>query len=165
MSNEATIIYNTIGAMTTKDVTAPPSLGRQLNFAAGAANAVVARLLAPHGLSLAQWAVLQCLWRNGSLKLSDIARLTGNDPPATSRLVDRMVNAGLVERKVDSTDRRAVTVGLAPKGEGLRQLQGVYEQVNEVLMKDLAPDERESLFSLLQRIERSGREWLADAGK
>lgn len=151
--------------MTTKYVTAPSSLGRQLNFSAGAGNAVVARLLAPHGLSLAQWAVLQCLWRNGSLNLSEIARLTGNDPPATSRLVDRMINAGLVGRTVDSTDRRAVTVGLSPKGEGLRHLQGVYEQVNEVLMKDLAPDERASLFSLLERVERSGRDWLAEGGK
>ena len=151
--------------MTTKEVTAPPSLGRQLNFTAGAGNAVVTRLLAPHGLSLAQWAVLQCLWRNGALKLSDIARLTGNDPPATSRLVDRMIKAQLVDRSVDSTDRRAVTVGLAPKGEALRHLQGVYEQVNEVLMTDLAPDERASLFALLQRVERSGRQWLADTGK
>lgn len=76
-----------------------------------------------------------------------------------------MISAGLVGRTVDSTDRRAVTVGLAPKGEGLRHLQGVYEQVNEVLMKDLTPDERASLFSMLQRVERSGREWLEEGDK
>lgn len=150
----------TTNAMVTDKVTAPRALGRQLNFTAGAANAVATRLLAPHGLSLAQWVVLQSLWRNGPLKLLDLARLTGSEPPAMSRLVDRMIAAGLVERAVDSTDRRAVIIGLAPKGEGLRHLQDVYERVNEVLMKDLSPDERSLVFSLLQRVERSGRSWL-----
>lgn len=151
--------------MAIKNVTVPSSLGRQLNFSTGAGNAVVARILAPHGLSLAQWAVLQCLWRNGSLKLSDIARLTGNDPPATSRLVDRMIAAELVGRTVDRTDRRAVTIALAPKGEALRHLEKVYEQVNEILMRDLSHDDREKLFSLLQRVEQSAREWIEKGGK
>lgn len=146
--------------MATKETTAPHSLGRQLNFTAGAGNAVVARILAPHGLSLAQWAVLQCLWRNGALKLTDIARLTGNELPASSRLVDRMVTAGLVERTADSTDRRAVTVGLASKGKALRHLQDVHEQVNAVLLRGFSSDEEALLFSLLMRVERSGRDWL-----
>lgn len=145
--------------MITKEITTPHSLGRQLNFAAGAGNAVVARILAPHGLTLAQWAVLQCLWRNGALKLMDIARLTGNEPPATSRLVDRMIAADLVVREADPADRRAVTIQLAPKGEALRHLQTVYVQVNDVLMRDLTPDEQAALFALLAKVEKAGRAW------
>lgn len=146
--------------MTTENPTAPASLGRALNFTAGTGNAVVARLLAPHDLTLAQWAVLQTLWRNGPLKLSQIASLTGNAPPATSRLVDRMIDAGLVTRAEVPDDRRSVTVGLAPRGEGLRHLQDIYQQVNAVLLRDLSADEAVTLFALLDRVDRAGRDWL-----
>ncbi|WP_183073284.1 MarR family winged helix-turn-helix transcriptional regulator [Roseinatronobacter ekhonensis] len=150
--------------MATKNPTAPTSLGRELNFAAGAGNAVVARLLAPYDLSLAQWAVLQTLWRNGPLKLVEIARLTGNAAPATSRLVDRMVDAGLVTRSEVPQDRRTVTVAVAPRGEELRHLQDIYQQVNAVLMRDLTPEDADRLFNLLARVERAGRDWLDQTG-
>lgn len=155
----------TTNAMATESPTAPVSLGRALNFAAGAGNAVVARLLAPHDLSLAQWAVLQTLWRNGPLKLSQIASLTGNAPPATSRLVDRMIDAGLVTRTEAANDRRSVTVALAPRGEGLRHLQDIYQQVNAVLLRDLTADEAAALFALLDRVDRAGRDWLGQQGQ
>lgn len=140
------------------------SIGRQLNFTAGAGNAVCNRLLEPHGLSLAQWAVLQSVWRNGPLSVKDIAKLTGNAPPATSRIIDRMVLAGLLVRQQDERDRRAVTVKTSEKGEALSALQSVFEEVNAIMLADLSAREVEQLFSLLERVEASGRAWLAEDG-
>lgn len=138
------------------------SIGRQLNFAAGAGNAVCNKLLEPHGLSLAQWAVLQSIWRNGNLSVKEIARLTGNAPPAASRIIDRMVSAGLLVRQPDQEDRRAVTVDVTEKGEDLRPLMGVYEAVNEVLLADLSEAQITQLFALLEKVEQSGRKWIDD---
>lgn len=146
--------------MTKQTASAPKSIGRQLNFAAGLGSAVCNRLLEPHGLSLAQWAVLQCLWRNGDLGVKEIARLTGNAPPAASRIVDRMMTAGLVQRSVDAGDRRAVVVGLTERSEEMRGSQGVFEEVNAVLLEGFSEVEVEALFGLLERVEKNGRGWL-----
>jgi DNA-binding MarR family transcriptional regulator len=152
--------YMEIVYMAIKNPTAPPSIGRQLVFAAAAGKAVCGRMLEPHGLSLAQWAVLQLLWRNGSLCVKAIAEMTGNEPPAASRIVDRMVAAGLVLRAQDPDDRRAVTIGLAEKGESLRHLERIYEQVNAVLLANLSEAECATLSVLLAKVQQSGRDWL-----
>lgn len=146
--------------MTPKTTVVPRSIGRQLNFAAGAGSAVATRLLEPHGLSLAQWAVLSVLWRNGDLNVKDLALLTGNAPPATSRIVDRMIAAGLLQRTQDAQDRRAVTIALSDKGEGMRPLMTMFETVNEVTLNGLSKTEQQSLFDLLARVEANGRKWL-----
>lgn len=146
--------------METKTLTVPRSIGRQLNFAAGAGSAVATRLLEPHGLSLAQWAVLSVLWRNGDMNIKDLAQLTGNAPPATSRIVDRMIAAGLLKRTQDAQDRRAVTIALSDQGEGMRSLMTIFETVNEVMLGSLSKAEEQTLFDLLARVEANGRTWL-----
>jgi DNA-binding MarR family transcriptional regulator len=151
--------------METKRPTVPRSIGRQLNFAAGAASAVATRLLEPHGLSLAQWAVLTLIWRNGDLSVTELARLTGNAAPATSRIVDRMVSGGLLQRETDPRDRRAVIVSLSARAEALRHLQDIYQQVNAVALAGFSDAEAATLFALLDRVETSGRDWLAGQDK
>lgn len=150
--------------MTTETPSAPRSIGRMLNLAAGRGSAVANALLEPHGLSLAQWAVLVCLWRNGPLGVRQIAELTGNAPPAASRIVERMVRGGLVRRRTDAADRRAVVVEPSAAGEALRHLEGVYEEVNRILLDGLTEEEAGRLFDLLARVEGSGRGWLRDRG-
>lgn len=140
----------------------PPSLGRHLVFAAGAGRAVAQRMLDPHGLSLAQWAVLSSIWHNGALGIKDIAALTGNAPPAASRIVDRMIAAGLLRRRPRDTDRRAVLVDVSDRGEALRHLHAIYARVNDVLAADLSPDETRQLFALLDRVEAGARAWLEE---
>ncbi|WP_424966075.1 MULTISPECIES: MarR family winged helix-turn-helix transcriptional regulator [unclassified Dinoroseobacter] len=139
---------------------APKSLGRALNFAAGAGNTVCTHLLAPHGLSLAQWAVLNCLWLNGPLGVKALAELTGNAPPATSRLVDRMITGGLLTRRQSTEDRRAVTVDVTERGEALRPTHEIYNSVNTVLLDGFTEAEAEALFDQLARIEANAAAWL-----
>lgn len=154
-------VYIANNDMTTKKPDAPKSLGRSLNFTASVGNAVVARLLEPHGLTLAQWAVLSSLWRNGPLGVNELARLTGNAAPAVSRLVDRMVRAGLLDRQTDPADRRAVKIGLTARTEAMRPLATIWQEVNAVLLAGLDEGEAERLFELLGRVEAAGRDWLA----
>ena len=151
--------------MTSKTLTAPRSLGRSLNFAASTGTAVANGLLAPHGLGLAQWAVLVSIWRNGQLSVKQIADLTGNAPPATSRIVERMVQNGLLVRQQDERDRRAVVVDVSEKGENLSHLTSVYENVNEVLLGGLSEEETTQLFELLDRVQANGKAWLVEVNR
>ncbi len=147
--------------MEIEDVSAPPSLGRQLVLSAAAAKDIAARLLEPHGLSLAQWAVLSSLWMNGPLSIKAIARLTGNAPPAASRIVDRMITGGLVLRQEDTSDRRAVVISLTDTGEAMRPLATLYEEVNAILLDGLDTEAERALFATLERVTGNARTWLA----
>jgi DNA-binding MarR family transcriptional regulator len=151
--------------METKNLSAPPSLGRQLNFAAAAANAVATQLLERHDLSLAQWTILVSLWRNGPLGVKELSLLTGNAPPAISRIVDRMVEAGLLNRKADKTDRRAVTIRVTETAEGMRPLMEIYAEVNAILTTGLTVNEVDQLSTLVAKVERNGRAWVAQHKK
>ncbi|WP_319530094.1 MarR family winged helix-turn-helix transcriptional regulator [uncultured Cohaesibacter sp.] len=143
--------------MSTKSLEPPRSLGRMLNFTASAVNATSNRMLEPHGLSLAQWVVLSALWRHGDLSVKELSGYTGNAPPATSRIVDRMIAADLLVRVTDPKDRRAVTVGLTAKGKGLRHLETFFEDVNSMFLQGFSEEETVTLFSLLNRIEANGK--------
>ncbi|WP_051837654.1 MarR family winged helix-turn-helix transcriptional regulator [Streptomyces sp. NRRL F-2580] len=50
----------------------------------------------------------------GPVSTGDIARLTGLTSGSATRLVDRMVKAGVVERHADPNDRRRSLVSLSP---------------------------------------------------
>ena len=56
-------------------LTRPLSLGRQLNFAAGARMTMCNTMLEQFGLTLPQWVVLSALWRQDHLTIGEIAGL------------------------------------------------------------------------------------------
>lgn len=92
-------------------------------------NRLLAAELRPLGVTPSQSEVLRLLSDYGSLTLSALGELlvceTGNSP---SRLVDRLVAHGLVQRDVDPVDRRYITLGLTRDGKGLsRRIAKVEE--------------------------------------
>lgn len=130
----------------------PPSIGRQLNFAAGAVTALCNRLLAEHDLSLPQWVVLAALWQRDGLTVSEIADYSGNAIPATSRILDRMLLKGLVRRTPDAEDRRAVRISLGARGAELRHLSQFHATVNARLLAEVSPEDAALLSRLLDQI-------------
>src|SRR6478735_3305576 len=64
-----------------------------------------------HGMTRAQWAVL--LRREG-LKQSDLAEDLDIQPITLTRLVDRLCDNDLIERRPDPNDRRAKRLYLTP---------------------------------------------------
>ena len=85
-------------------------------------NRLLAADLKPLGLTPSQAEVLRVLREFQPLTLTGLGELlvceTGNNP---SRLVDRLVALGLVERRADVGDRRAVTLQLSPEGRTLER--------------------------------------------
>jgi len=139
--------------MASKKLTPPRSIGRSLNFAAGRMNALCQQLLDPHDLSLPQWVILSCLWRAEQLTVGALAELVGNGLPATSRIVDRMAERGLVTRQKHETDRRIIVVTLTDKGNELRHLSNFQERINALLFAGFSQEEQTLAFALLSRMQ------------
>lgn len=141
--------------MATKIVEPPQSIGRLLNFASGRTNALCAKLLEPYGLSLPQWAILSCLWRNGSLTVSALADLVGTGLPATSRIIDRMVDRGLVSRRTHESDRRTIVVQVTELGNRMDHLSDFHERINDALLAGFSEEDRKKSYELLSRMQEN----------
>ena len=81
-----------------------------------------------HGLTKAQWAVLAKLERTEGLKQTEVADLMDMAPITLTRLIDKLCDQGLIERRSDPNDRRInrlyLTVAARPLLTTLAQLRG-----------------------------------------
>ncbi len=93
------------------------------------------------GLSSAQWRLLIRLLREGPATQARLADTLEVEPISVSRLVDRMVAAGWVERRKDPNDRRVHIVvpterALAARGAIRRMADEVYAEATVGLRAD-----------------------------
>lgn len=120
-------------------------------------NALCQQVLEPHDLTLPQWVILSCLWRQNELTVGELSELVGTGFPATSRLVDRMADRGLVNRRRDESDGRVTVVSVSAKGQELNHLADFYETINSKLFVGFSARERALAFDLLRRMELNAR--------
>lgn len=66
-------------------------------------------------LSVPTLKIAVLVYRRGPAKVGDIAGWLGVSPPTASEQIDRMVEEGLAERRINPEDRREVLVELTPK--------------------------------------------------
>lgn len=85
------------------------------------------------GMTRAQWAVLFRLERHEGLKQSELADMLDIQPITLTRLIDRLYENGLIERRGDPNDRRAKRLFLTPAA------RPVLEKFN-VLTNDMMTD-------------------------
>src|SRR5436853_4691798 len=88
-----------------------------------------AELVAGEGMTLAEFDVLAQLWvaRDGRLRMTELAERVRLSRSGITRLVDRLVRAGLVKRGRCATDRRGTWAILTPAGTArVRQARPVH---------------------------------------
>ena len=76
-------------------------------------------------LSLPQLATLLLLDEEGELTMKQVTEILGRSVSATSRLLDQLVERGMVSRREDKHDRRAKRIAITEKG---RMLIATLEQ-------------------------------------
>lgn len=91
---------------------------------------------------------------DGSLRVGELARALGLTVGGTSKIVDRIENAGLLLREPDAADRRASRVVLTD--EGRRKLGAASEtyetEMTAVLDAALSADQQRRMHSLVKRL-------------
>lgn len=88
-----------------------------------------------HQLGLSEYEVLDLVagYANESCTMRNLVDLTPMTQSALSRIVERLVKAGLVERNTCDYDRRALFVGITPEGarvhdDAKRAYEGMLEK-------------------------------------
>lgn len=112
--------------------------------------------LAEFGVTAHQWPVLVLAFEERANRPSEIARLIGIDRGAVTRLVDRLVQKGLVERVDDPGDLRAARVVLTDRGRGLVPvLSSIVSARYDATLAHLEPGERTPITEMLTRLDAS----------
>jgi MarR family transcriptional regulator for hemolysin len=127
----------------------------------------VARLLRTHadqkaaqfGMTRAQWAVLARLARYEGLKQTELAEMLDLQPISLTRLLDRLCENELIERRSDPEDRRAKRLFLRPAAQPLLERLGeLGEELMDTALAGLDPVTIEALLSNLGIVKENLRE-------
>lgn len=105
------------------------------------------------GVTRPQWQVLVMLRRHEGVNQGGLAELLDVEPITVCRMVDRLQEADLVERRPDPADRRSWRLFLTNKAEELlAQLRPLGEAMEAQALGGISQQERAALAAALNRI-------------
>ena len=108
------------------------------------------------GTTRAQWRLLARLARDDGQRQVALADALDVEPITLSRMVDRLAEAGLVERRPDHEDRRAWRVHLTAKAQPLiAQLHDLAEDFLETALAGISEAEQQAVLDTLRRVRRN----------
>ena len=112
------------------------------------------RHVRPLGLSFMQWLTLLQLSRaDKHFVQKDLAQAVGIEGPTMVGVLDRLVEAGLVERRVAAHDRRANTVHLTGSGRAmLRAADKEISKLRDGLLDGLSEAELRTTIAVLAQV-------------
>lgn len=104
------------------------------------------------GLTGQQWRVLVVIRRNPGIRQSVAADMLEVEPITLSRMVDRLSDAGMVERRADPGDRRAWSLFLTAAAEPLMdRMRAMAEELTGNALDGFSAAERSQLTRLVER--------------
>jgi DNA-binding MarR family transcriptional regulator len=111
------------------------------------------RRVAQLGVTRAQWRVIAVLGHNPGMKQVELADRLDVEPISTCRIIDRLEEAGLVERQRDPGDRRAWRLSLTAKAEPIRaRLSELAEEMSLEAFAGLSDEQIETMGAALARV-------------
>jgi MarR family transcriptional regulator for hemolysin len=114
------------------------------------------------GMTRAQWGVLFRLQRNEGLKQSELADLLEVQPITLTRLIDRLCDNGLIERRNDPNDRRVKRLFLTSAAKPvLEKVTAAAETMMASVLAGLEPGAREAMRASLTIVKRNLRQVIA----
>jgi DNA-binding MarR family transcriptional regulator len=108
------------------------------------------------GVTRPQWRVLSVLRRFEGVNQGGLAELLEVEPITVCRMVDRLQEADLVERRPDPADRRSWRLFLTPKAQDLmNHLRPLAEEMLDEALDGIGTTERATLARLLDTMRKN----------
>ena len=121
---------------------------------------VMTEVLAPAGLTSAQWGVIVALAKYPGIDQRRLAERRSVDTNSASRLVDELEELALVQRKVSTDDRRANVLLLTTAGtEKYQRLQPTLMAAQDRVLAPLEQAEKRVLLDLLTRVVKGNESY------
>ena len=105
------------------------------------------------GVTGAQWKVLLKLTRKPGLRQAELADMLDVEPITLSRIIDRLEEAGLVERAADPTDRRAWQLHVTAKAKPVvAKLMAIADEMTAEAFAGIDRKDIETTREVLARV-------------
>jgi DNA-binding MarR family transcriptional regulator len=110
------------------------------------------------GATRAQWRVLFSLARRDGPSQSELAEMLDVERITLCRMVDRLADAGLVERRANPSDRRVWRLHLTDKATPIvDELGDIANEMEETMLAPLSAEQRKQLTDLLTIVQNHVR--------
>jgi DNA-binding MarR family transcriptional regulator len=142
---------------------APLELGRFLPYRLSVTAECISRVFAESyerrfGLTIPEWRVMAVLGQGEPRPTQAVIEATEMDRVKVSRAVTRLVDKGLVTRRVAPEDQRSQILALSRKGLALyRQIVPLAHALQAELTAGLSPDELALLDRMLESLHAKAR--------
>lgn len=130
-------------------------LGFWLRFVSNHVSQTFSRKVTALGVSVAEWVVLREAFERTGVVPSNLADRLGMTRGAVSKIVDRLIDKGLVTRTQSQDDRRYQAIALTSAGKKLvPRLAALANENDAAFFGHLSTAERRSLENLMRDIVR-----------
>jgi DNA-binding MarR family transcriptional regulator len=141
---------------TVEEARAPPGLGRNFGFLVHDVSRLIKRRFDRRarqmGLPITrqQAAVVLEIARNEGVSQAEVATWLGIEPMALVRMLDKLHEEGLVERRAHPTDRRVRTLWLTPAARPVvEQILAINDAIRLEAFAGVAPKTRDAMIYVL----------------
>ena len=108
------------------------------------------------GVTSSQGGTILSLPLSKTLKMNDLSNAMSVDNSTMTRMVDQLVDKGLVLRKADEKDRRLVQIGLTPAGQKLhKELAAALDNFYKDSLDQIPEKERTIIIESLAKVNNA----------
>ncbi|HET6632655.1 MAG TPA: MarR family transcriptional regulator [Rhodanobacteraceae bacterium] len=136
--------------------TSHPSFGYLLGDATRKLRTQFDRRAAAYDLTRAQWRALRTLGRHEGLSQTALAELIEMEPIPVGRVIDRLQQAGFVERRADPEDRRRWCLYLTEKARAVNDdMEVIVSEMRAECLRGIPSADVETFLDVLARIKNN----------
>lgn len=105
------------------------------------------------GIYRGQPPILHKLWENEGLKQQDLVKMLHLAPATVTKILQRMEQSGLIDRRADPDDQRVTRVFLTEAGREIQNsIQERERQMSVEMVEGFSPEEITQLYNFLTRM-------------
>ncbi len=106
------------------------------------------------GLTSSQWQALAYLSNNEGIHQGGLAEMLEIEPITLVRILDKLAERGLIERRQHPTDRRIWLLYMREEAHPLlADMRGLGDVTRGEALEDVSAEEREQLFQILSQMK------------
>jgi DNA-binding MarR family transcriptional regulator len=129
----------------------------------GARDRELAQGLRDFGLRVPEWRALAALYSKKHSTMSELADLASIDRTTLTRTVDRMQDAGWIERLADEQDMRVTRLALTASGRKMfERIWPEVQRLNELALAGLSNAQIESLKKMLGQMRANLEDYVGE---
>lgn len=133
------------------------SLWCNLDIALRNLDQIYGQVVEPLGLTVIEWYILRSLYHQDGQHASELARAVGRAATSFTPILDKLQHKGLIERRPDPADRRAVRIYLTKKGGELRDKVGASaQQIDARIQKQVPGKDFKAFLHILATLQGLG---------